>query len=107
MNQKAETTICNSMMFSSTGSVGTLPTVQIFQIQSPRNATPRVMLRHSTSEIWHARRWSIRATSIAPIPKAADISGHIELLIRFIPCAALREMVRAVLNVTTAIGPIT
>ena len=42
--------------------------------------------------------------SIAPTPKAADISGQIELLIRFIPWAALREMVRAVLKVTTAIG---
>jgi hypothetical protein len=65
------------------------------------------MPRHSSSEIWQARRWSMRAMSMAPTPKAADISGQIELLIRFIPWAALREMVRAVLKVTTAIGPIT
>ena len=44
---------------------------------------------------------------MAPAPKAADISGQMELLMRFIPWAALREMVRAVLKVTTAIGPIT
>src|SRR5450755_4310066 len=94
VNQKADTTICNNIMLSNIGSVGTLPTVQTFQIQSPRNATPSVMLRQSRSEIWHARRWSIRAISIAPTPKAADSYGQIALLIRFIPCAALRERVR-------------
>src|ERR1700722_13237441 len=107
VNQNAEINICSNMRLSNTGSVGTLPIVHTFQIQPPRRATVRVIPKQSSSESWHERRCSMRAVPMAPLPKAADISGQIELLIRFIPWVALREMVRAVLKVTTAVGPIT